>query len=149
MQQILRPKHGVRGGQAGRAGGLVAIVVSILWALTGAGTIVAGLNLWASGSAAGGWGGGWGELLGVTIVAIGVAVVIAAVVGVVLGIRLMRDRGGVGPAVYFGLVAGASGVVLALDVFGETGPEPWALGVLLNVAACSVVTVLAIRSAAE
>lgn len=66
------------------------------------------------------------ERLGATIAAVGVAVLIAAVVGIVLGIRLMRERGAVGPAVYFGLIAGASAVVLVLDVFGETGPEPWA-----------------------
>lgn len=70
----------------------------------------------------------------------------AAVVGIVLAIRLMRGRGRVGPAVYFGGIAGGSGVVLVLDVVGETGPEPWALPLLVNAVACVVVTVLAVRS---
>ncbi|HEV2760614.1 MAG TPA: hypothetical protein VGV86_13700 [Acidimicrobiales bacterium] len=65
-----------------------------------------------------------------------------------LAIRLMHQRGRVGPGVYFGVIGGASGVALVLDVLGETGPEPWALALLLNAIACVVVTVLAIRSRA-
>ena len=149
MHQSFQAKLGVRGGHAARAGGLVAIVVSVLWALTGVGTLVWALIVWAEGSATGGWGGWWLELFGAGIAAVGFAAVTAAVVGIVLAIRLMRQRGRVGPGVYFGVIAGASGVVLVLDVLGETGPEPWALPLLLNAVACVVVTVLAIRSSAE
>src|SRR5688572_9268480 len=98
-----------------------------MWALAGAGTVVFGLIHRAEGDAVGGFWGGWVELLGATIVAIGVAVLTAAVVGSVLGIRLMRGQSTVGPAVYFRLIAAASAVVTLLDLFGETGPEPWVL----------------------
>jgi hypothetical protein len=123
VHDFVRPNVNARIRDSGRVGGAVALVVSAMWALAGAGTVVFGLIHWAEGDAVGGFWGGWVDLLGATIVAIGVAVLTAAVIGSVLGIRLMRGQETVRPAVYFGLIAAVSAVITLLDLFGRQGPN--------------------------
>lgn len=99
-------------------------MLSVLWAMLGIGATWVGLSVWADARAAGGLMGWLGELASTGLTIVGVSVVIAAVVGSVFGVRLMRELGTAGPAAYFGLIAGGSGVVLLYDFpLEDTAPS--------------------------
>jgi len=125
----------------GRTGGTLAVGLSALWSVLGAGLIVFGVLLFGSsddGDPEGflrGFGGG--------LAFVGALVLACAVGGIVLGIRLRRGRGGrLGLGLLFALFSLVSGSFLAASFADESGVDAGGVvGFGMNTAVCVAVVI--------
>lgn len=136
---------------AGRSGGLLAIVVSALWALPAAAALVVGVLLLLSGRTDDATLDveGFAQFVGGGLAAAAAIVLAAAATGVVLGVKLRRGRSGarIGLAVLFALFAAVSGMFLAASLADSSGVDVGGvIGFGLNTAACLAVVVLAMAA---
>lgn len=140
----------MRGG-LGRTGGVLAVVVSALWALAAAIFTGVGVVLVISGRSddASVDPEGFLEFVGAGVILVGALTLAAAVLGIVLGRRTAggHGRGSLGLAALFALFAAVSGMFLASAFADETGVDTG--GVVLfgaNTAACVAVVLLALAA---
>jgi hypothetical protein len=135
----------MRNGLA-RTGGGLAIGLSVLWSLPGAGLIVFGVALLVSGRDSD-VSDGFAEFFGGSMAVVGALVLLSAVGGLVLGrnVRRGRNRARVGLAALFALFALVSGSFLASSFADESGVDPGGVvGFGLNTAICLAVVVSAV-----
>lgn len=135
----------MRSGLA-RTGGGLAIGLSVLWSLPGAGLIVFGVALLVSGRDSD-VSDGFAEFFGGSMAVVGALVLLSAIGGIVLGrnVRRGRNRARVGLAALFALFALVSGSFLASSFADESGVDPGGVvGFGLNTAICLAVVVSAV-----
>jgi hypothetical protein len=131
-------------GDPGRTGGIIAIVLSSLWALAGVGVFVFGAVLYSEASRAGGSLAGLGQLLGIAAAVVAVLTISGAALGVLLGKRLMQGRARITPAVIFGVIGTVFGMYLVGTVVHIVGLNVLVFG--LHTAACISVPVFTYRA---
>lgn len=137
----------MRGG-AGRTAGILALVVSSLWALGATSAVVFGVLLFLSGrdSDASVDVEGFAEFVGGGLAVVGGIVLAAAIAGIVLGIRLARRGGGgvrIALAVIFIVYAMVSGLFLMSALADESGVDVGGVAMFgLNTAVCVAVVIL-------
>lgn len=133
---------------AARSGGVLAIVLSSLWALPALAAVVLGVMLVISGRDDDGWTvAGFAEFFGGALAVAGGIVLAAGILGIVLGARMLKGRGRVAPAVVFTIFALISGLFLVASIADETGADPGGIVVFgANTAACAAIAVCALGS---
>lgn len=132
----------MRNGLA-RTGGGLAIGLSVLWSLPGAGLVVFGVALLVSGRQSDA-SDGFAEFFGGSMAVVGALVVVSAVGGIVLGRKVRRggSRARFGLAALFALFALVSGSFLASSFADESGVDRGGVvGFGLNTAICLAVVV--------